>query len=89
MMNFRSTTSHLVLAGLCSLFAACSSAPISEQAVMAHEQDRDCYVTGSNIKIRTRDCRLAQQQSGVQTVSPEAIQAITSKSTGGSGVKGN
>jgi hypothetical protein len=67
--------------------AACSTQPISDDAVVRAEAD--CYVTGSNLKRKGADCMSARKNAGVQDVSAEAIQAVSSKATaGGAGVTG-
>lgn len=67
--------------------AACSTQPVSDEAVVRAEAD--CYVTGSNLKVKGNGCSRAREQAGVQTVSPEAIQAASSKANaGGVGVTG-
>jgi hypothetical protein len=67
--------------------AGCSTQPISDEAVIRAEAD--CYVTGSNLKAKGNGCSRARQEAGVQTVSPEAIQAASSKANaGGAGVTG-
>lgn len=85
------TSSYQILLATASLAAlvaisACSSQPMSEEAVAKAEAD--CQVTGSNLKRRSADCATARKGSGVQDVSPEALDAAKSKSAGGTGVKG-
>jgi hypothetical protein len=67
--------------------AACSTQPVSDDAVVRAEAD--CNVTGSNLKRKGADCMSARKSAGVQDVSAEAIQAASSKANaGGVGVTG-
>ncbi len=86
-MNVVRVSALSLVSALLLGLAACSTQPVSEETVVRAEAD--CYVTGSNLKAKGRGCDRARQDAGVQTASPEAIQAISSKQGAKTGAGGN